>query len=131
MVIPSFSRGISKFSRGIRNVSNQVGKATKVAKVVENVVGFGLRAAEVGAVALGQPEFIPLLEGGIALNNKAKRITNSIEKANKSANKINEGSRNAVNALREGNIKTLVTSTRDIVDGTKDLSKNPFKNKIL
>ena len=131
MVIPSFSRGISKFSRGIRNVSNQVGKATKVAKVVENVVGFGLRAAEIGAVATGQAEFIPLLEGGIALNNKAKRITNSIEKVNRSANKINEGSRNAVNALREGNIKTLVTSTRDIVDGTKDLSKNPFKNKIL
>ncbi len=131
MVIPSFSRGISKFSRGVRNVSNQIGRATKVAKVVENVVGFGLRAAEVGAVALGQPEFIPLLETGIALNNKAKRVTNSIEKVNRSANKINEGSRNAVNALRDGNVKTLVTSTRDIVDGTKELSKNPFKNKIL
>jgi len=131
MVIPSFSRGISKFSRGVRNVSNQIGRATKVAKVVENVVGFGLRAAEVGAIATGQAEFIPLLEGGIALNNKAKRVTNSIEKANRSVNKINEGSRNAVNALRDGNVKSLVTSSREVIDGGKELSKNPFKNKIL
>jgi len=131
MVIPSFSRGLSKLGRGIRNVSNKVEKGVKIAKVVENVVGFGLRAAEVGALATGQAEFIPLLEGGIALNNKAKRVTNSIEKANKSANRINDGARNALNALREGDAKTLVTSSREVIDGGKELSKNPFKNKIL
>jgi len=124
----TFRRDSRIVGSGLRTISNVVSKGTGIAKVIEKGVGVGLQIGEFGAIATGNLELLPILLAGEKLNDRAKKLTNQIERSNSLANRIVNSSTGVVNALGVRNAKGLVSNSKDFIDTVNDAkSINPLK----
>jgi len=124
----TFRRDSRIVGSGLRTISNVVSKGTGIAKVIEKGVGVGLQIGEFGAIATGNLELLPILLAGEKLNDRAKKLTNQIERSNSLANRIVNSSTGVVNALGVRNAKGVVSNTKDFIHTVNDAkSINPLK----